>query len=183
MFASKGSFLFICQETASSGSRVGDRAVRDIKSVGTASAASTIHIRTAFSVYWARRQAGKPAAEGRRSAIGPRLIEHAVAPRAVREGGDIGLLRDLEGVEAGPQQKQELVAQDLAGGAQLAAKPEPLAQDARLAVGTAVLEAGKSERDLCESVEMGCKLRDAAIVGPEYAYRALVLRNRVCIGR
>ena len=50
----------------------------------------------------------------------------------------VGLLGHLEGVEAGAVQEQELVAQHLAGGAQLAAKAVALAQEPRLAVGAAV---------------------------------------------
>jgi len=61
-------------------------------------------------------------------AILGRLVEHAVALDRLDEGRHIAVLLHLEGVEARAQQKQELIAQHLAGGAKLAAKAISLAQ-------------------------------------------------------
>src|SRR5262245_49671555 len=55
-------------------------------------------------------------------AVAGRLIEHAVAARRIAERLGIGLLPDVERIEAGAQHEDELVAQHLAGGAQLALK-------------------------------------------------------------
>ena len=51
--------------------------------------------------------------ERARASISGRLIEHAVAVHSLGERRRIGILRHLEGVEAGAMQKQQLIAQDL----------------------------------------------------------------------
>src|SRR5260370_20193090 len=76
----------------------------------------------------------------RRACVGGRLVEYAVARQRFDECRGIGVLLDLEGVEPGAGEKQELVAQHVARGAQLAAKAVALSQLARLAVCAAVLE-------------------------------------------
>src|SRR5439155_24853226 len=81
-----------------------------------------------------------------RASIAGRLIEHAVTIDRLGECGGIGVLGHLEGIEAGAMQEQELVAQNLAGRAQLAAKAMALAQQPGLAVCAAVAEVGKDER-------------------------------------
>jgi hypothetical protein len=57
------------------------------------------------------------------AAIAGRLVEHRVALGPCGERLRVAFLLHLEGVEAGAQHEHELVAQHLAGGAQLAAKP------------------------------------------------------------
>src|SRR5262249_8968497 len=69
-----------------------------------------------------RCAAGAARRQRARASISGRLIEHAVAVHGLGEGCRIGVLRDLEGVEARALQKQQLVAQDLTRRTQLAAK-------------------------------------------------------------
>src|SRR5262249_60035191 len=63
-------------------------------------------------------------------AVAGRLIEHRIAPRRLAEGFGVGLLLDVEGVKAGAQHEHELVAQHLAGSAQLALIAVALTQQA-----------------------------------------------------
>ena len=60
--------------------------------------------------------------------VAGRLIEHAVAIDGFGERRGIARLGDIESVEAGALHEQQLVAQDLAGRPQLAAKSMALAQ-------------------------------------------------------
>src|SRR5262245_20385011 len=92
-----------------------------------------------------RCAAGAARRQRARASISGRLIEYAVALHGLGEGCRIGVLRDLEGVEAGALHKQQLVAQDLPRCTQLAAKLMALAQEPRLAVGAAVAEVGKHQ--------------------------------------
>src|SRR5262249_8568206 len=87
-------------------------------------------------------RARKAAGARGRAAVAGGLIKHAVAPRGLGKSRRVGVLRHLEGVEAGAQHEQELVAQHLAGGAQFAAEAVAFADQPRLAEGAAVLEAG-----------------------------------------
>src|SRR5262245_32605647 len=68
-------------------------------------------------------------AEHREAAVAGRLVEHRITLHDVGEHLGVGLFPDLERVEAGAQHEQELIAQHLTGGAQLAAIAELLAQD------------------------------------------------------
>src|SRR5215510_7861336 len=85
-----------------------------------------------------RCAAGAARRQRARASISGRLIEYAVALHGLGEGCRIGVLRYLEGVEAGALQKQQLVAQDLPRCTQLAAKLMTLTQEPRLAVGSVV---------------------------------------------
>src|SRR5262245_60985114 len=107
--------------------------------------------------------------ERARTSIPGRLIEHAVTVHGLGERGCVGVLRQLEGVEAGTLQEKELVAQDLAGRTQLPAKGVTLAQEPRLAVGAAVAEIWKHEGNERDPVEIGRELSDLAVVGPHDA--------------
>src|SRR4051812_43170835 len=69
-----------------------------------------------------RRRCGQTPAEGDRSAVAGRLVEHAVRRHGLGKGGGVRGLRYLEGVETGAMEQQELIAQHLSGRAQLAAK-------------------------------------------------------------
>src|SRR5580700_7823350 len=53
------------------------------------------------------------------------------------------LLLAFEGIETAAQHERRLILQDVAGGAQLALIAQPLAQQARLAVGATVAELGE----------------------------------------
>src|SRR6185437_12773336 len=86
-------------------------------------------------------------AQSRQPAVGARLIEDREARGSLRKHRGVGGLFYLEGVEARAQQELKLIAQHVADGAQLAAKAVTLAQQARLAVGAAILELRKDERD------------------------------------
>ena len=120
---------------------------------------------------------------GRRPAVSGRLIKHAVAADRLGECRRIGLLRHLKRIEAGPQHEQELIPQDLAGCAQFARKVVLLAQQARLAEGTAVLEHREHESDQGESVEIRRKLDDAPVVGPDHAGRGFAPQQRRVLGQ
>src|SRR5271170_1323180 len=100
------------------------------------------------------------------AAIGTRLIDHAVARQDLGEDPRIGGLLHVEGIEAGAHQKVELVAQNIAGGAQRAAKAVLLAQKPRLAIGAAVAEFREFERKERDVAEPRRKLGDAAVVRP-----------------
>ena len=56
----------------------------------------------------------------------------------------------------------KLIAQHVAGGAQLAAKAKALAQQARLSVGAAILELREEDRNQREPIDPRRELRDAA---------------------
>ena len=66
------------------------------------------------------------------TSIAGRLIEHRIALDSLVIGLRIGLLLDIEGIEAGAQHEDELVAQHLPGGAQFAAEEIALTQQTRL---------------------------------------------------
>src|SRR5437899_3111074 len=87
-----------------------------------------------------RLPAAKARPQRRNAPVAGRLIDHAVAADGLREHGRIGVLHHLEGIEAGAQQEQELVAQNIAGGTQLATETILLPKLPRLAVGATVLE-------------------------------------------
>src|ERR1700683_124873 len=72
--------------------------------------------------------------------IAGRLVEHRVALDGIGERLGVAFLLDFVGVESGAQHEHELVAQDLPGGAQFAAKAMALPQQPRLAVGSAIAE-------------------------------------------
>src|SRR5215212_1202836 len=103
-----------------------------------------------------------PPIERRDAAISGRLVEHRVTLHGLGEGVGVGLLLHLEGVETGARHEYELVAQHLAGGAQLAVIAMPLAQQARLAVGAAVTEGREYQRDRSETTEMRHEIVDGA---------------------
>src|SRR5712691_2475731 len=129
------------------------------------------------------KSVSKPRSPSRRASVAGRLIEDAVARKRGGEGGCVGVLLDLEGVKAGANEKKELVAQHLAGGAQLAAKAMLLAQEARLAVGAAVAEAWKDQRHQREAVEMRGELGDLAVVRPQHADRRLAAGDVRHVGK
>src|SRR6202047_5630765 len=87
-----------------------------------------------------RTRTGDAAGARGRAAVAGRLIEHAVAVRGLGARRRVGVLGHFEGVEAGAQHEQELIAQHLAGGAQLATKTVALADQPRLAERATVLE-------------------------------------------
>src|SRR5262249_5740082 len=122
-----------------------------------------------------RRRCAAGAARRQRAgaAVPGRLIEHAVTVHGLGERRRIGILRDLEGVEAGALEKQQLVAQDLTRCTQLAAKLMALAQQPGLAVGAAVAEVRKHQSNERDPVEIGSELGNLAIVGPNDAGRRL----------
>jgi len=93
----------------------------------------------------------------RQSAISGRLIEHGVGARiSLANAATIGILLHLEGIEAGAHQEHELIAQHVAGGAQLAAKAVALPQQSRLAVGAARPgSSGTTRATQRERIEMG----------------------------
>src|SRR5712671_2575104 len=101
-------------------------------------------------------------------AIAGRLVEHRIALHRGGEGFRVALLLDLEGVEAGAQHEYELVAQHLTGGAQLAFESMALPQQPRLAVGTAVAEGRKYQRNRREPAEMGHEIVNVAVVRPDH---------------
>ena len=84
-----------------------------------------VFARTSNGRRWA---AGAARRQRAGAAVSGRLIEHAVTVHGLGERRRIGILGDLEGVEAGALEKQQLVAQDLTRCAQLAAKLMALAQ-------------------------------------------------------
>src|SRR5690349_518171 len=90
----------------------------------------------------------------REMAVAGRLIKHGIAPRRFAECFRIGLLLDVESVEAGAQHEDELVAQHLTGGAQLAVKAVTLAQQASLRIGAAIAERREYQRDQRETIEI-----------------------------
>src|SRR5262249_59979550 len=94
----------------------------------------------------------------------------------------VGRLQNVECIEAGAQQEQELVAKDLAGSPQLSSKAITLAQHARLAVGAPVLVGRKYQGDEREVCEMRLELGDVAIVGPDHANRLIAAPEIVGIG-
>ena len=96
-----------------------------------------------------------PPPQRRHAAVGAGLIIHAVARQNLGEHPRVGRLLDVEGIEAGAHEKMELVAQHVAGGAQRAAEAVGLAQLPRLAIGAAVAEFGKVERDERQMAEPG----------------------------
>src|SRR6202011_869154 len=65
------------------------------------------------------------------AAVAGRLVEHRVTFRRVGKSFGVAVLLDLECAESGPQHEHELVAQYLAGGAQLAAITVTFAQQPR----------------------------------------------------
>src|ERR1700720_608694 len=73
----------------------------------------------------------------------------------------------------------ELIAQNIAGGPQRAAKAVSLAQQPRLAIGAAVAEFRKMQRYQRQMTEPGLQLRDAAVVRPPNAQRAVAPDQRV----
>src|ERR1700722_18486801 len=73
----------------------------------------------------------------------------------------------------------ELIAQHVAGGPQRAAKAVSLAQQPRLAIGAAVAEFREMQRYQRQVAEPRLELRDAAIVRPQNAERAVAPDQRV----
>ena len=115
----------------------------------------------------------QPPPQCRRASVGAILIIDAVARQNLGEGTRVRVLLHLEGIEAGAYQEMKLVAQHVAGRAQHAAKTVGLAQQARLAVGAAVLEFRKYQHDEREVAEPRLKLRHAFVIGPGNAKRAI----------
>ena len=118
----------------------------------------------------------------RQTAVGTRLIDYREARNRFGERPRVGRLFYLEGIKAGAQQKLELIAQDVAGGAQLAAEAEAFAQQARLAVGAAVAEFREHQRHQRNVIKPWRKFRDLAIVRPENANRSIALNKVARIG-
>lgn len=100
-------------------------------------------LRSGGALLQAPPQRGQPA-------VGGRLIKHAVARHTAGEGCRVARLLYFEGIEAGADEKTELVAQNIAGRPQCAAETQALAQQSRLTVGTAVAKFRKIERNQCE---------------------------------
>src|SRR5262245_6021034 len=96
----------------------------------------------------------KARAQRRNAPVAGGLIEYAVACDRLGKDGGVGRLDDLEGIKAGAHKKQELIAQNVAGGAQLTAKAVLLAQLPRLAIGAPVLEVGEHQRHQGELIEI-----------------------------
>src|SRR5262249_60063526 len=109
-----------------------------------------------------RARRGRPPVAGR-------LIEHAEASDRLGKGGGVSVLHDFKRVEAGADEKQELVAQHVAGGAQLATEAVLFAQLPRLTVRAAVLEGREHQRHQRKAIEMRHKLRYPAVVRPQTA--------------
>jgi len=84
--------------------------------------------------------------------------------------------------EARAEQKHELVAQHLPGRAKLAAKAIPLAQQPSLAVGPAVLEVRKRQRDQFKAIDIRHKPGHVAVVGPKHTGSAGALHQFACVG-
>src|SRR5712671_7077984 len=97
-----------------------------------------------FAVRFSRRSS-QPSRGGRRASVAGRLIEDAVGRHGLDEGGSICRLGDFESIEAGAIEEKELVAQYLAGCAQLASKMIALAQDTSLRIGAAIAEIRKHQ--------------------------------------
>src|ERR1700722_18583478 len=102
----------------------------------------------------------------RGAAVGAGLIIDAEAAHDFGEDARVGRLFHLEGIEARPHQKMKLIAQNIAGGAQRAAKTVGLTQEARLAIGAAVAEFRKMEHYQRQVAEPRLQLRDTAVVRP-----------------
>src|SRR6516162_10516273 len=113
------------------------------------------------------RRCAKAAARRERAhaSIPGRLIEHAVAVHSLSERRRIGILRHLEGVEAGAMQKQQLIAQDLTRCTQLAAKLIAFAQEPGLTVGASVAEVRKAQSDERDPVEIWSELGNLRSLG------------------
>ena len=105
------------------------------------------------------------------------------APTASAKARGVGVLFDLERIEAGADEEQELIAQHVAGGAQLAAKAVALAQLPGLAVSAAVAEGRKRQRDQRQPVEPRRELGNPAVVGPQHAGRRLAAREPAASAR
>src|SRR5262245_27303171 len=129
------------------------------------------------------RLATRAYAGNRDAAVAGRLEEYAVAPRRFLERLRVGGLDDVECIKTGAHQEQELVAQHLAGGAQLAAKREALAQNARLAVGAAILVRREHQRDQRKPRQVRLELGDIAAVRPDHADRILAAPELIGIGQ
>src|SRR5580692_4604467 len=95
--------------------------------------------------------------------IAGRLIEYRVAFGAEREGFGVAFLPGFERIEAGAQHEQELIAQHLSGGAQFTLVAMALAQKPRLAIGAAVTEAWKYQRNHRKPVEKRQEVVEVAI--------------------
>ncbi len=117
----------------------------------------------------------------RETTVAGRLIKHRVALDGLSEGLGVALLLDLEGIEAGAQHEDELVAQHLPGGAEFAAILEALAQQPRLAVGAAVAERRKYQGHRGKPIEIGCEIVDIAVVRPDHAGLSLALQDALGI--
>src|SRR5580704_16756199 len=76
----------------------------------------------------------------------------------------------------------ELIAQHVAGSAQRAGKAVRLAQQPRLAIGTAVAEFREMKRNQRQMAEPGLELGDTPVVRPGDAERAVAADQRVGVG-
>src|SRR5258707_1376935 len=83
----------------------------------------------------------------RDTAVASRLIKYRVALGGSGKCFRVAVLFHLKGIEPGAQHEHELVAQNLTGGAQFAPIAMAFPQQPRLAVGTAIAEARKHQRD------------------------------------
>src|SRR5579883_3446504 len=110
-----------------------------------------------------------PPVKGRQATITGRLIEHGIASRRDREGIRVALLLRFKRIEAGAQHEHELIAQYLTGGAQLAVITKAFAQQPRLAVGAAVAEGRKNQRDDRKAIEKRREFVNVAVVGPDHS--------------
>src|SRR3981081_2819039 len=117
------------------------------------------------------------------AAVAGRLIKHRIALYRTGKRFRIAFLLDLEGVEAGAQHEHELVAQHVAGGAQFALEAMALPQQPRLAVGAAVAEGRKYQRNCREPPEIGHEIVDVAVVRPDHAGLAGALGKRFGISK
>src|SRR5204863_1968587 len=101
------------------------------------------------------RNCSREASAQRRGApVAGRLVEHAVASRRIGKRCRIDSLAGLQRIEPGAQHEQKLIAQHLAGGAQLPGEAVALAQQPRLAERATILEAREYQRDQCKVLQV-----------------------------
>src|SRR3954451_22337424 len=96
------------------------------------------------------------------AAIAGRLIEYRITLYRRGKRLRVVFLFHFECIEAGAQHEHELIAQHLAGGAQLPLETMPFPQQPRLAVSAAVAEGRKHQRDHRKPVEIRDKVVDIA---------------------
>src|ERR1700730_2969413 len=115
------------------------------------------------------------------AAIAGRLVEHRVTLYRIGKRLCVAFLLYLKRVESRALHEQELVAQHLAGGAQLAAIAVAFPQQPCLTVGATVAEGRKRQSDNREPFDMGDEIVDVAIVRPVYAGSSDAARQRLRI--